>query len=125
MALRDFLYPYLEVRLILARALDVDMVQVGKGTLSKEYQEIAAQALISNKDAQRLNIKTGDFVELESRTGKVVVAAQVKDNQPEGLIVMQPSPWAFAVIESISSSQGTKVTIKPSKGSVTLIHDLV
>jgi len=124
MALRDFLYPQLEVRLLLARALDVDEVQVSRGTLSKEYEAVAARITISIRDAQRLGIKEGNFIEVSSETGSVIVRTQVKDKQPEGIVVMQPSPWAFAVIESMVPSQGTEVIIKPSKGPITSSMDL-
>ncbi|MFW9984827.1 MAG: molybdopterin dinucleotide binding domain-containing protein [Candidatus Odinarchaeota archaeon] len=124
MALRDFLYPQLEVRLLLARALDVDEVQASQGTLSKEYEKVAARITISVRDAQRLGIKEGNFIEVSSEVGNVVVRTQLKENQREGIVVMQPSPWAFAVIESMVSSQGTEVIIKPSKGPITSSTDL-
>jgi len=125
MALRDFLYPYIEVHLILARALDVDEAQAGHGSLSKDYQKVAARITISFRDAQRLNVKEGDMVEVTSKTGSVVVIATLHQNQPEGMVVMPPSPWAFALIESMFSSQGTRVSIKPSKGPVTSINKLL
>ncbi|MFX1491988.1 MAG: molybdopterin dinucleotide binding domain-containing protein [Promethearchaeota archaeon] len=124
MALRDFLYPQIEARLILARALDVDVVQVSEGTLAKEYEKVAAQITLSTRDAQRLNVNEGDFVEVGSKVGTVVVAAKLKEDQPERIVVMQPSPWAYAVIESMIPSQGTTVTIKPSKGPLTKIKEL-
>ena len=119
MTLRDFLYPQLEVRLLLARALDVDEAQASQGTLSKEYEKVAARITISARDAQRLGIKEGNFIEVSSKAGNVIVRTQLKENQPEGIVVMQPSPWAYAVIESMVSSQGTEVIIKPSKGPIT------
>ncbi|MFW9985199.1 MAG: molybdopterin dinucleotide binding domain-containing protein [Candidatus Odinarchaeota archaeon] len=124
MALRDFLYPQIEARLILARALDADVVQVSEGTLAKEYEKVAAQITLSTRDAQRLNVNEGDFVEVGSKVGTVVVAAKLKEDQPERIVVMQPSPWAYAVIESMIPSQGTTVTIKPSKGPLTKIKEL-
>ena len=124
MALRDFLYPQIEARLVLARALDVDVVQVSEGTLSKEYEQVAARITLSTRDAQRLDIKEGDFVEVGSKIGSVVVAAKLKEEQPESIVVMQPSPWAYAVIESMIPSQGTTVIIKPSKGPLTKIKEL-
>jgi formylmethanofuran dehydrogenase subunit D len=124
MALRDFLYPHLEVRLVLARALDVDEAQASKGSLSKEYQECAARITISSRDAQRLNLGEDHLVEVNSDIGQVTVRAKLRENQPEGMVVMPPSPWAFAVIEVMVPSQGTMVIIKPSKGPITPIQNL-
>ncbi|MFX0168530.1 MAG: molybdopterin dinucleotide binding domain-containing protein [Candidatus Hodarchaeota archaeon] len=124
MALRDFLYPHLEVRLVLARALDVDSAQAAQGTLSTEYQEVAARIIIAPGDAKRLNIKEGGNIEVKSTTGQIVVVARIKESQPEGVAVMHPSPWAFAVIGSIATSQGTIVMIKPSKEPISSIHEL-
>lgn len=124
MGLRDFLYPQLEVRLVLARVLDVDEAHVSQGSLSKSYQECAARITISSRDAQRLNLEEGHLVEVNSDNGQVVVRAKLQENQPEGMVVMPPSPWAFAVIEAMVPSQGTMVTIKPSKGKITPIDKL-
>jgi formylmethanofuran dehydrogenase subunit D len=49
----------------------------------------------------------------------VIVKAQIKEQQPEGIVVMPPSPWAFAVVETMVPSQGIDVIIKPSKGPIT------
>ena len=124
MALRDFLYPQLEVRLLLARALDVDEAQVSQGTLSKEYEKEAARITISTRDAQRLGMKENNYLEVSSNAGRVIERTQIKEKQPEGIVVMQPRPWAFAVIESMIPSQGTEVTIKPIKGPITSPKDL-
>jgi formylmethanofuran dehydrogenase subunit D len=124
MALRDFLYPHLEVYLILARALEGDEALVGLGSLSKEYQKVAARIRIASRDGQRLGLKEGDAVEVSSNSGNVVVIANLQENQPEGMVVMQPCPWAFAVIETMVPSQGTKVIIKSSKSPITPIGQL-
>ncbi len=124
MALRDFLYPHLEVQLILARALDVDELQAGQGSLSKEYQERAARITIASRDAQRLNLADGEKVEVSSKIGSVVVVAKLHEKQPEGIVVMQPGPWAFAVVESMVPSQGTQVIIKSTKRPITPIEKL-
>ena len=125
MVLRDFLYPHLEVILILARALDVDEAQAGFGSLSKEYQQVSARIRIALRDAQRLNLKEGNHVLVKSDTGSVVVVAEIQSDQPAGMAVMQPSPWAYALIERMMASQGTEVTIKPSTEPVTSIDQLL
>lgn len=124
MGLRDFLYPQLEVQLVLARALDVDGVQLGKGTLTPEYQKLAARIKVAPGDARRLNLTEGTNLAVESKTGQVVVMVRIQENQPEGIVVMQPGPWAFAVIDSMETSQGTTVIIKPSQEPITSIQKL-
>lgn len=124
MGLRDFLYPQLEVRLILARALDVDLVQAGQGSLSKEYKDVAARISVSEKDAQRLGIKENSRVEVHSTTGKVIVSTRIDEKAPEGIVVMQPSPWSFALIPASLPYQGITVTIKPTKAKITKIDEL-
>lgn len=124
MGLRDFLYPQLEVRLIIARALDADAAQIGRGSLSPEYQDQAARIKVAPGDAKRLNLQEGANIEVNSKTGQVVVQVRIEEKQPEGIIVMQPGPWAFAVINSMQTSQNTKVVIKPSQDPVTSIQEL-
>jgi formylmethanofuran dehydrogenase subunit D len=124
MGLRDFLYPQLEVLLVLARALDVDGVQFGKGTLTPEYQELAARITVAPGDAKRLNLSEGANLAVESKTGQVVVMVRIQENQTEGIVVMQPGPWAFAVIDSMETSQSTTVIIKPSQEPITSIQEL-
>ena len=124
MGLRDFLYPQLEVQLVLARALDVDEAHASQGSLSKKYQECAARITISSRDAQRLNLEEGHLVDVISDIGQVTVRVKLQVNQPEGMVVMAPSPWAFAVIEAMVPSQGTMIIIKPSKGPITPIGNL-
>ncbi|MFX1319326.1 MAG: molybdopterin dinucleotide binding domain-containing protein [Promethearchaeota archaeon] len=125
MALRDFLYPYLEVILVLARALDVDEAQAAFGSLSEEYQQVAARIRIAPHDAQRLNLKEEDHVLVNSDIGSVVVVAEIQSDQPAGMVVMHPGPWAFALIEAMIPSQGTEVTIKPSTEPVTPLDQLL
>ena len=124
MALRDFLYPQLEVKLVLARALDVDRVQVCQGTLTKEYQDVAARITVGTKDAQRLGITMKSRIEVQSKHGLIVVRAQIDDKTPEGLVVMPPSPWANALLPSALPHQGVSVIIKSTKAPITKIHRL-
>ena len=124
MGLRDFPYPQLEVQLVLARALDVDGVQLGKGTLTPEYQKLAARIKVAPGDARRLKLTEGTNLAGESKTGQVVVMVRIQENQPEGIVVMQPGPWAFAVIDSMETSQGSTVIIKPSQEPITSIQKL-
>ncbi|MBP1912570.1 formate dehydrogenase subunit alpha [Thermococcus stetteri] len=51
------------------------------------------RALISREDAERLGIKSGDLVEIETRRGKIRMRAEV-ENVPRGLVVV---PFHFKV----------------------------
>ena len=110
----------LKLKLILARALDVDIAAV-HGTCSKEYQEMAAKITVSIKDAQRLGLKDNSPVQISSKTSQVVVRAKLDDKTPEGLAVMQPSPWANALLPPTPPHQGTPIILKLTKAAITSI----
>ena len=124
MVLREFLYPSLELRLVLARALDVDMVVAAQGTLSKVYQKMAARLTLSKLDAQRLGLKEGEAIEVKSKNGKIVVRACLSEKTPEGLAVMPPSAWANALLSNAPPYQGIPISIKPTKKPITRVEKL-
>ncbi len=123
-ALRDFLYPTLELKLVLARRLDVDTAAAKHGTLSATYREVAARIRLSTPDAQRLNVKAGDTVQVKSKTGEVVVQVHVDDKTPEGVAIMSPGPYANTLLPTSLPHQGTPITIKPVDAAVTLVEEL-
>lgn len=123
MALREFLYPSLELRLILARSLEVDVAAV-QGTLSTAYQEAAARITISKVDAQRLNLKEGTPIQVASKHGQVVVRLHIDEDAPEGLAIMPPSPYSHALLPPTPPHQGITVTLKSTTNPPTSLEDL-
>jgi len=124
MGLREYLYPALELKLVLARSLDVDSAAAGQGTLSKAYQEAVARVTLSTRDAQHLGLKEGTPVQVASKSGQVVVRAHLDTNASDGLAVMAPSPYASALLGASPPYQGTSVTVKPATGPITSLKAL-
>jgi formylmethanofuran dehydrogenase subunit D len=124
MGLREYLYPALELKLVLARSLDVDAAVAAQGTLSRAYQEAVARVSLSTRDAQRLGVKEGAAVQVASKSGQVVVRAHVGPDASDGLAVMAPSPYASALLGASPPYQGISVTVKPAMGAVTPIKTL-
>lgn len=124
MGLREYLYPALELKLVLARSLDVDSAAVAQGTLSKAYQEAVARVTLSARDAQHLGLKEGATVQVASKTGQVVVRAHIGPDASDGLAVMAPSPYASALLGASPPYQGMSVTVKPATGGVTPLKTL-
>lgn len=122
--LREFLYPTLELGLVLARRLDVDTAAAKHGTLSPAYQEAAARIKLSVLDAQRLDVKEGEAIQVTSKTGEVVVQVHIDDKTPEGLAIMSPGPYANALLPAALPHQGIRVAIKPIDGAVTRVEEL-
>ncbi len=123
-ALREFLYPSIELKLVLARRLDVDTAAAKYGMLSPTYQEVAAKIRLSPLDAQRLDVKEGDIIQVTSKTGEVVVRAHIDDKTPEGLAIMSPGPYANALLPASLPHQGISITLKSIDGVVTPVEEL-
>ncbi len=124
MALRDFLYPSLELSLVLARSLTVDKIASLHGTASNAFQNVAANITLNLLDGQRLGLHEGDAVEVSSKTRQVVVQVQLDEVTPEGMAMMPPSPWAFALVTEDEVSQGIAITVKPTKNTITPFESL-
>lgn len=123
-ALREFLYPTLELKLILARRLDADTAAAKHGVLSPAYREAAAKIILSVPDAQRLDVKDGDAVQVTSKTGEVVVLVHIDDKTPGGLAIMSPGPYANALLPASLPHQGISITLKSTDSAVTLVEKL-
>lgn len=124
MALREYLYPSLELKLVIARALEVDIALARYGSESNEYEKVAAWISLSPRDANRLGLKEGNAVHLTSTNGKVVVNVHVNMEGTEGLAVMPPGPWANALLPSKLPHQGITITLKQTKEPVTSTDEL-
>ncbi|MFX1563381.1 MAG: molybdopterin dinucleotide binding domain-containing protein [Promethearchaeota archaeon] len=124
MGLREYLYPELKLRLVIARALDVDLALLGQGTESKEYKQVAARISLCPRDAHRLGLEEGKTVQITSKTGQVIVHVKVDEATPEGLAVMSPGPWTNALLPAKLPHQGINITLKPIKKTATSLDKL-
>ncbi|MFX1561993.1 MAG: molybdopterin dinucleotide binding domain-containing protein [Promethearchaeota archaeon] len=124
MALREYLYPSLELKLVIVRSLDVDISLMKYGSESKEYEKAASWISLCPRDANRLGLKEGNAVQITSANGKVVVNIRVEEELSEGLAVMATGPWANALLPSKPPHQGITITLKTTKEPVTSPDEL-
>ncbi|MFX0107216.1 MAG: molybdopterin dinucleotide binding domain-containing protein [Candidatus Hodarchaeota archaeon] len=128
MALGDFLFPHIELKLVIARSFEVDIEAVSDKT-SKEYQDLAARVVIEEGDMKRLSLKDGASVLVTSEVSSVVVRAFSATRSSEGLAIMPPSAWSMALVpippeNSPPQLHGISVTLKGTKEKVTTLDSL-
>ncbi|MDF1538928.1 MAG: molybdopterin dinucleotide binding domain-containing protein [Candidatus Thorarchaeota archaeon] len=124
MALGDFLFPHVELKLVIAHSFETDIASTGDKT-SKEYIETAARVELHKSDLQKLGLQDGKNTNLKTKTGSVVVSAFGSDKATEGIAVMPYGPWAMALVEVPSDDSppvmhGVHVTATRSDEKVTL-----
>lgn len=98
MALGDFLFPHLELKLVIAHSFEVD-IEATKDKMSAEFQDLAARAFFSKNDFQRLGIKEGGSVTIKSKVGTVVVKGYIDERLDGGIASMPRGPWAFTLVD--------------------------
>ena len=123
-ALREFLYPTIGLKLVLARRLDVDTAAAKYGVFSAAYQKVAAQIRISPIDAKRLDVKEGNLILVSSKTGEVVVRVHIDEKTPEDIAIMSPGPYANALLSTALPYQGIRVTLKSTDAAITKVEEL-
>jgi len=129
MALGDFLFPNVELELVIAHSFEAD-IEASKDILSKEFVETAARVRLSNGDLKRLGLKDGGHANIKSDVENVVLIAYGDENVPEGTAVMPYSPWALALISvpednSPPKYHGVKVTVKRTDEDITPLEQLL
>jgi formylmethanofuran dehydrogenase subunit D len=129
MALGDFLFPHLELKLVIAHSFEVD-IEAEKDKSSKEYQDLAARASFSKSDFQRLGIKEGGSVNIKSNTAQVVVSGFIDERLGDGVASMPRGPWALSDVAvptdgSPSKMHGIQVTAKKTDDKVTSLDSLL
>ncbi len=128
MALGDLLFPKIEMKLIITHDFMADIEAV-RNKFSDEYVKHTALVRLSKGDMQKLSLKDGSNVSIESPIGKVVVRAVMDENGKDGLAVMIHGPWALALVDVPSDGappklHGVQVTIKKTDDVVTSLSDL-
>ncbi|MHA1907208.1 MAG: molybdopterin dinucleotide binding domain-containing protein [Candidatus Thorarchaeota archaeon] len=123
MALGDFLFPHVDLKLVVAPSFEADIAATGD-KYSQEYIDSAAIVTLNKSDLQKLGLKDGKNVNLKNKVGNIVVRAFGSEKATEGLAVMPPSPWAMALVEvpageSPSQLHGVQITATRSDDDVT------
>jgi formylmethanofuran dehydrogenase subunit D len=129
MALGDFLFPNVELELVIAHSFEAD-IESTKDILSKEFVEIAARVRLSNGVFKRLGLKDGGHADIRSDAGNIVLAAYGDENVPEGTAVVPYSPWALALVsapkdDSPPKYNGVKVTVMRTNEDITPLEQLL
>ncbi|MFX1332451.1 MAG: molybdopterin dinucleotide binding domain-containing protein [Promethearchaeota archaeon] len=129
MALGDFLFPHLELKLMIAHSFEVD-IEAQKDKSSKEYQNIAARVSFSKSDFQRLGIKESGSVNIKSGTAQVIVSGYVDERLADGVASMPRGPWALSLVavptdRSPPKMHGIKITATKTDDKVTSLDSLL
>jgi formylmethanofuran dehydrogenase subunit D len=129
MALGDFLFPHLELKLVIAHSFEVD-IEAEKDKNSKEYQNIAARASFSKRDFQKLGIKESGSVTIKSDTAQVIVSGYADERLEDGVASMPRGPWALSLVAVPTDSSppkmhGIKITATKTDDKVTSLESLL
>ncbi|MHA1924980.1 MAG: molybdopterin dinucleotide binding domain-containing protein [Candidatus Thorarchaeota archaeon] len=129
MALGDFLFPHLDLKLVIAHSFEVD-IEGKKDKISDEYRNLAARAYFSKSDFQRLGIKEGGSVNIKSGTAQVVVSGFIDERLEDGVASMPRGPWALSIVAVPSDGSppkihGIKVTATRTDDKVTSLDSLL
>lgn len=129
MALGDFLFPHVDLKLVIARSFEAD-VESAKDILSKEFLDSAARVRLSKGDLQRLGLKDGGHASIKSKAGVIVLVAYGDEKVPEGSAVIPYGPWALALVsvpkdDSAPQFHGVSVTVTRSDDEVTPLESLL
>lgn len=129
MALGDFLFPHLDLKLVIAHSFEVD-IEAEKDKSSTEYQDLAARASFSKSDFQKLGIKEGGSVNIKSKAGQVVVSGYIDERLEKGVTSVPRGPWALALVAvptdgSPPKMHGIQVTATKTADKVTSLDSLL
>ena len=123
MALGDFLFPHVELKLVVAPSFEADIAATGD-KFSQEYIDEAARVTLHKSDLQKLGLQDGKNVNLKNKVGNVIVRAFGSEKATEGFAVMPPSSWAMALVavpveKSPPQMHGVSITATRSDEDVT------
>ncbi|WP_340817946.1 molybdopterin dinucleotide binding domain-containing protein [Methanolobus sp. WCC4] len=99
----------------------------------EDYEKLSAVIKLDPKDISRLTIKAGETVVVRNAFGKVVVTAQVSDNEGAhpGIAYMVNGPWSNALVPDETGGTGVpkfkdfEATVQGAKGEkVTGIQEI-
>ncbi|MFW9963780.1 MAG: molybdopterin dinucleotide binding domain-containing protein [Candidatus Sifarchaeia archaeon] len=129
MALGDFLFPHVDLKLVIAHSFEAD-VESAKNILSKEFHNNAAKVRLNKGDLQRLGLKNGGHASIKSKAGHIVLAAYSDERVTEGLAVIPYGPWALALVsvpvdDAPPQFHGVSITVTRTDDEVTPLESLL
>jgi formylmethanofuran dehydrogenase subunit D len=129
LSLGDFLFPKLELKLVIAHSSDTE-IKAARGKTSDEYIDSAARIRLNESDLKRLNLKENDVVEVKTKTGKIVVSAYIDEGVNSGMAVIPYSPWALALVDLPSDSSniqlhGIRIEVSKTEEKITSLDELL
>ncbi|KXH70423.1 MAG: hypothetical protein AM326_12350 [Candidatus Thorarchaeota archaeon SMTZ-45] len=129
MALGDFLFPHVELKLVIAHSFEAD-VESARNILSNEFLTSAARVRLNKVDLQRLGLKDGGHASIKSKAGYIVLAAYSDEKVTEGLAVIPYGPWALALVsipvdDSPPQFHGVSLTVTRTEDEVTPLESLL
>jgi formylmethanofuran dehydrogenase subunit D len=128
MSLGDFLFPNVELKLVIVRSFKTD-IEAARGIPSDKYTSETAVVRLHHGDMQKLSLKERSTVNLKSPSGSVVVRAIANDKTPEGYAIMPQGPWSLALVAipegaSTPTIHGISVTATRSTEDITSVETL-
>jgi formylmethanofuran dehydrogenase subunit D len=129
LSLGDFLFPKLELKLVIAHSSDAE-IKAARDKTSDEYVESVARIRLNESDLKRLNLKEQDVVEVKTKTGKIVVSAYIDEGINSGMAVIPYGPWALALVDLPSDSSniqlhGIRIEVSKTDEEVTPLDGLL
>ena len=129
MSLGDFLFPHVELKLVIAHSFETDIESV-TGKHSQEYVDIAARIDLGTGDMQKLGARDGGHISVKSKTGIIVVRAFESEKHTEGIATMPYGPWALALVDVPSDGSppqmhGVTITLTRTDDEVTSLSGLL
>lgn len=129
MALGEFLFPKLELKLVIAHSSDTE-IKAARGKSSNEYLESAARIRLNESDLKRLSLKEHANVEVKTKKRKIVVSAYIDAGVNSGMAVIPYGPWALALVDLPSDSSdiqlhGIHIEVSKTDEKVTSLDELL
>jgi formylmethanofuran dehydrogenase subunit D len=129
LSLGDFLFPKLELKLIIAHSSDAD-IKAARGKTSDEYIDSAARIRLNESDLKKLNLKENDIVSAKTKTGNIAVRADIDEGVNPGMAIIPYGPWALALVDLPADSDtvqlhGFRIEVSKTDEAVTTLDELL
>jgi formylmethanofuran dehydrogenase subunit D len=129
LSLGEFLFPRLELTLVIAYSSDTE-IKATRGKNSEEYTESAARIRMNESDLKRLNLKEHDTVSVKNKIGNIVVRAYIDSSINSGTALMPYSPWALALVDVASDLEliqlhGIRIEVSKTDEEISSLDEIL